>query len=369
MLWAAAAVTALGWSFAAGCGDDSTDTTGGGAGGEATAGAGGGLSAVSTSSAGGFDTCASATVRGDRIPVQMYIMFDKSQSMLLDQKWAGSSAAMTAFFQDEDSAGLSIALRFFPDDDPVAGCDDPVCDINACASPLVPLGQLNEFDAGNDPHQVALVSAVQSKSPSGQTPTFAALSGAEQWAVANAVDGVKTAVVLVTDGEPNGCPPEDTASIAQLASDARTAAGVLTYAIGMDGANVNQLDEIATAGGTGQAFVVGGNTIHADLIAAFESIGTAPIECSFPVPDAMSAGQDVDTERVNLTYDLGDGEDPTTIPQVADMAACGGEAGWYYDDPANPTTIHLCPATCTLVQGGPPGASLDVVLGCATVVK
>lgn len=349
--------------LAASCSDETTDGAGGAS--SATQGAGGGLGGnFSSVSTGGFDACASATVRGARIPVQMLILFDKSQSMLLDQKWAGASAALIAFFQDEDSAGLNVALRFFPED----GCDEPACDVSACATPLVPLGELSELPASNDPHQVALVEAVQSRSPAGQTPTYAALAGAEQWARANTSEGIKTAVVLVTDGEPNGCPPEDTASIAALASDARADADVFTYAIGMDGANVTQLDQIAQAGGTDAAFVIGNATIHADLIDAFEKIGTAPIECTFPVPDADSAGMAVDPSLVNLTFTSG-GEDPITIPQVGDAGACGTDAGWYYDDPADPMTIHLCPASCTEVQGGSPDARLDVVLGCATVVK
>jgi hypothetical protein len=366
--WALTAIATLSWSLATGCGDES-DPGAGGATTENT-GVGGGVGGgFSSSSAGGFDSCAQSTIRGDRIPVQMYIMVDRSQSMLLDQKWAGASAALTAFFQDEDSAGLSIALRFFPDDLPVAGCDDPACNITSCGTPLVPLGQLNEYPASADPHQQALVAAVASRNPNGQTPTYAALGGAEQWAEANAAEGVKTAVVLVTDGEPNGCPPEDAGSIAQLAADARTNADIFTYAIGMEGANIGELDQIAVAGGTDNAFVIGGTTIHADLIAAFESIGTAPIECSFAVPDAASVGQPVDLNLVNLTYSTGGDEDPETIPQVGGSADCGSDAGWYYDDPNDPMEIHLCPASCTQVQNGPAGASLDVVLGCATVVK
>ncbi len=366
--WLALALALSATSFAA-CGEDG-DEGAGGAGTDSTSasgGLGGGFS--SSSATGGFDACAQATVRGERVPVQLYIMFDKSQSMLLDQKWAGASAALTAFFQDEDSAGLAIALRFFPDDDPVAGCDEPSCSVDACAAPLVPLGMLNALPAHSDPQQAALVMAVQSRTPSGQTPTYAALAGAEQWAIANATEGLKTAVILVTDGEPNGCPPEDTASIAALAADARTSADVYTYTIGMEGADVAQLDQIAVAGGTEAAFVVGGSSIHNDLVAAFRAIGTAPIQCSFPVPDAETAGQPVDPALVNLTYTTSDGAEPETIEQVGSAADCGADDGWYYDDAENPTTIHLCPATCDRVQDGPAGGSLDVVLGCATIVK
>ena len=310
--------------------------------------AGSGVTSPASGSTGGFDACAESTVRGERSPVQMYFMFDKSQSMLLDQKWAGAVAALTAFFQDDGSAGLNIALRFFPDNEPVAGCDEPMCSIDSCATPLVTLGELNEHPAHSDPQQQLLVDAVASRSPSGQTPTYAALAGAEQWAVMNAADGVKTAVILVTDGEPNGCAPEDTASIAQLAADARASSDIFTYAIGMEGANAAQLDQIAIAGGTDAAIVVAGN-ISAELIAAFQSIGTAPIDCSFPVPTTESAGQSVDPNLVNLTYTIGADDDPITIPQVDDAAACANGAGWYYDDPAAPMQIELCPSSCTQV--------------------
>jgi hypothetical protein len=97
-------------------------------------------------------------------------MFDKSGSMLMDQKWAGAKAALNAFFQDSDSAGLNIALRFFPDDEPVAGCNENACSTAACATPLVPVGELNAQTAVNDPQQAALVAAVESRNPSGQTP-------------------------------------------------------------------------------------------------------------------------------------------------------------------------------------------------------
>lgn len=104
-----------------------TSSGSGGSGGFITgSGGGGGIS----------NECASAVIEGDPIPVTMYIMFDKSGSMLFDQKWTGAKTALIAFFQDSDSAGLSVALRFFPDDDPVAGCNDVACSASACAAPL-----------------------------------------------------------------------------------------------------------------------------------------------------------------------------------------------------------------------------------------
>lgn len=344
------------------CDQESNDA---GAGGAASTVAGVGGSFAVGSGTGGFEACAEATIEGDRVPVQMYIMFDKSGSMLDDQKWAGATAALTAFFQDDDSAGLSIALRFFPDDEPTPGCNESACDVGACATPLVALGTLNELPAHSDPQQKALVEAVQSRQPGGQTPMFAALGGATDWAIDHAVEGAKTVVVLVTDGEPNGC-DTNVASIANLAAQANAQAGVLTYAIGMHGANIAQLDQIASAGGTKNAFVVGAGTVHKDLVAAFETIGIAPLECVMPLPDPEKAGAEVNPGEINVSFTPTSGASET-IPQVSGAGDCAGE-GWYYDDPAMPTQIELCPASCEAVQGDA-GASLDIVLGCKTVVK
>jgi len=354
---------------AIGCGGSPTQATGGNGG---SAGAGGsedGGSFGFGGQAGGGpivgedDACAKAAIEGEPVPVTMFLMFDKSGSMLDDQKWAGAKAALVAFFQNPESAGLSIALRFFPSNDPAPGCNETACDANACAQPLVDAGPLNAQPASGDPQQAALVAAVNATSPGGETPMFAALAGAEQWAQAHAGDG-KVVVVLVTDGEPNGC-NEDPAAIAGLAAVAKDA-GVLTYAIGMEGSNEDQMNLIATAGGTGSAFFVGAGSVHTALLAAFEQIKTTQIACTFDVP-APADGSTVDPTLVNVNV-VSSGGQTTTLPEVADENACGSGAGWHYDDPASPTQILLCPASCQAAQADI-GAKVKILLGCATVAN
>ena len=99
---------------------------------------------------------------------------------------------------------------------PPPGCNDDDCDENACAQELVPIGPLTADPAPTDAQEQALVAAVNAATPGGNgqgggTPTFAALSGAEQWATAHqaANPNERTVVVFVTDGQPNGC-NEDT---------------------------------------------------------------------------------------------------------------------------------------------------------------
>jgi hypothetical protein len=56
----------------------------------------------------------------------------------------------------------------------------------------------------------------------------------------------------------------------------------------------------------------------------------------------------------------------TTIPNVSDAAHCPatGDA-WYYDDPAAPSRVLLCPATCATASADA-GSHVEVVLGCPT---
>lgn len=56
-----------------------------------------------------------------------------------------------------------------------------------------------------------------------------------------------------------------------------------------------------------------------------------------------------------------------SLPRLAGPAACAS-GGWFYDDPLEPTTIELCPATCAAVQADK-GATLEVLLGCATIAS
>jgi hypothetical protein len=287
--------------------------------------------------------------------------------MLDDQKWFGAKAALDAFFQDPETAGLSVGLRFFPDDAPVPGCNDQACSIDACSQPLVPSAPLTAAPASSDPQQKALQDAVDSKSPSGETPMYAALGGAEKWAKENAKEGeTRTVVVLVTDGQPTTC-NTDIGAIASLAQDARDSKGVLTYAIGMPGSNQGQLDQIASAGGTDKAFLAPAGSLAGKLVEALLSIQKSQIACTFDVPAPKDQNDVIDPDFVNVNYYKGDGSS-LTMPRVSGLAACTGGQEWYYDDPQMPALIHLCPATCEALQANPK-ALVKILVGCQTVVK
>ncbi len=345
--------------------------------------------------------CGTGEASADLKEVTMFIMFDRSWSMtqcsdptqmpplgmqdslactdgVTPSRWELTSQALTLFFQDPAAADLHVALRFFPDD--VAGCTGfdnnammtPNCDATICAQPQVDLGVLTADAAPTDAQEAALVAAVAGATPPGPaipnpnpaTPTSAALGGAEQWAIAHqmASPNEQTVVVLVTDGEPYGC-DTSTNNIATLARDAYMNAGVLTYVIGLTGSSEQQLNQLAAAGGTDQAyFVADGSTATQDLLNALLAIRGMPITCDFAVPTSTATGDEIDPHLINVNYTAAGGAD-VELGLVADASACGAEQAWYYDNPDMPTRIILCPSACTTITGDPM-AQIQILAGC-----
>ena len=310
--------------------------------------------------------CAKSTIQANLTPVDLFILFDRSSSMNYKSKWAAATSALTSFFQSPSSAGLGVALRFFPED----GCDNVTCNAAACGTPLVPLGRLLSSSAPADTQEQALVSVSSSKMPApneimggGGTPLAPALSGAESWATnyLGQKPGERVAVVLVSDGEVNGC-NEDAAAMAKIVA-AGHAAGVDTFAIGLAGYFEAQMNALAQAGGTGQAFFIGKTNVQADLLTALQTIQTKQVSCTLAMPQA-APGEVVDPMLVNVDYTSGGGM-AGLLGQVQNAAGCSAAGGWYYNDPVAPTQITLCPGTCATVQADPV-AKIDIILGCQT---
>jgi hypothetical protein len=56
----------------------------------------------------------------------------------------------------------------------------------------------------------------------------------------------------------------------------------------------------------------------------------------------------------------------TFIGKVDNLDACAGagQSAWYYDNNVAPTTISLCPTTCSQVTDAVVGSRVNVVVGC-----
>jgi hypothetical protein len=350
---------------------------GGSGGGSGAAGAGalggfgasgGSVSVDSGSGAGGSrdsgldgPVCGAVEHTAAQSPVDLFIMLDKSTSMLEPvasggDKWAAVTKAIRDFVNAPEANGIGVGLGNFPQ-----GFDEPqVCTVSNYAMPTVPIAQLP--GAAN-----AMTTAINALVPAGQTPTSAALQGALQYAKtwAAAHPDRQTIVVLATDGDPTQCEPTATAQIRQFAADALAQSPkVFTFVIGIG--DLGNLNPIAEGGGTKQAFIIDpaqGNVAQ-EVTKALLRIAASPLGCEFPVPPPRD-GSILNPKQVNVDFTPADGTPKRELVQVANAGECSRVAnGWYYDNPATPTKIHICENACNSFGAG----SLDIVLGCATRV-
>jgi hypothetical protein len=276
-------------------------------------------------------------------------------------RWSATTGALGSFVKDAGSSGIGVALRFFPDDKPTSGCNDSSCSSTACADPLVDLGVLSSTASPTDAHEKALLDAIAATSPGGWTPTYPALQGGLEWAVSNqkANPNEIYAVVLVTDGQPSKC-NTDWNQIRALSAEAYDSFGVRTYAVGIQGSNVTDLDLLAQVGGTGSAFVATSDNavqMQTELVKALQVIAAQQVSCTFTLPAAGA----FDPANVVVAYTPGDGSATQNLPKLKTSASCG--KGWFYDDNANPTQITLCADSCAMVQADT-NALLEARVGC-----
>jgi len=246
------------------------------------------------------------------------------------------------------------------------------CDLASYATPAVEVGTLPGIEA-------AILAAFRPHQPDGLTPTSAALSGAiaHAQALAAARPTHKVAVVLATDGEPDECTPSDINGVAQIAATGLSGAPpILTYVIGVfapsDATDAQaNLNAIASAGGTNQAFIIdtSGN-VGQSFISALNSVRTSGLAFAYMVPPPPDDGGQLDYFSVNVQFTSSD-KQTTTIGNVKNHAACSAtKGGWYYDvDPstgAAPKTISICETSCNALKADP-GGRVDILLGCKTV--
>jgi len=428
---------------------------------------GGGALNVGDTTSGGDDTgfggaCAGEVTKGELIPLDVHIMLDTSLSMLEAtgpgmNKWEAVKEALTAFLNDDGSAGIGVGIQYFPLDAPAvpdscqnstecaaAGpcilkfCENSLdvvyctgngngscgplagpciniatCSGNelyVCADPNTPCGtdefgnnlgtctakpagtcqQSNSCDIADysvpaEPVQLlpdgaeVILASIESRAPLGNTPTAAALSGALTYASDWAAEHPNHTVVtlLATDGFPTQCAPVDFPSIATIAKTALEATpSISTYVIGVFPPGVTNmaqqnLDSIAVAGGTEQAFVVDtSQDVSQQFLAALNAIRGTKLVCEFQVPVAP-VGQMLDYDgAVNVQFTL-DGQ-TEVLPYVTSADGCGvTQGGWYYDvDPSDgekPSKILVCPSTCDAFKEAA-GGEVSIQLGCETRV-
>jgi len=91
---------------------------------------------------------------------------------------------------------------------------------------------------------------------------------------------------------------------------------------------------------------------------------STPIPCELAIPEPPT-DLALNYDRVNVEIQSPSGG-PGVIPNVGDERGCVA-GGWYYDDPASPSELTLCPTSCDAVNTLP-DARVDVTFGCDTIL-
>lgn len=344
----------------------------GGSGAEGTGGSnfGGG------SGDGGAATCMSTSVKATPTPLDIVFMLDWSQGMQ-GASWAGTTEALQNFFLDPLSIGIQAGLIFMPTIKPHdEQNDEESCNIDFFKVPDVPIGPLpaNAFD---------LINAMPAEAVGTPTPLYAGLAGALMVATArqDAYPTHKVIVVMTGDGDYNVCGPGginggvyNINAIADWAAEALQYNGVRTFVIAVsglpitcDGSNENcveRLQTIAEAGGTG--VIYDAQNID-DFSEQMVEIRKAVLGCEFEVPDPPN-GEFIVPDEVNFTYTPGGDGSPITLPRADDLADCGDQPGWYFDNNMMPTKIIACPASCNTIQNDSL-AAVAAEFGCASIAN
>ena len=314
--------------------------------------------------------CVGELYQGQGLPLDIYVMFDVSGSMAtmddgVTMRIDAVRAALKQFLGDPASAGLRVGLGYFGTQPLSCACTS--CNPSDYATAAVPLTTLPAGAA-------MLTGSLAAQAPTGETPTGAALRGACSYAnvAKQATPGHAMVVLLVTDGIPQaplssqmgGCNPTLADANAAAASCLAGATSIRTYVLGV-GPSLANLNQIAVAGGTGRAYLVE-NGGAAGVLEALNAIRKdAMIPCSLEIPKAPNGLATVNLATVNLVYADASCK-LSTIVNVKTAAGCDPQqGGWYYDDPARPTSIELCDASCAAV--GAPGGELRVSVGCSTI--
>jgi hypothetical protein len=334
----------------------------------------------------GDSGCATATAKATKTPVYMVFILDGSGSMSQNGKWPAATGALKAIFADMNTkadTGVGVGLIVFSDTKDPTGASGPYPSSADVSINFVGAAQLSALDnrLGGQPGL--------------DTPTGTALAGGygelEKFTPLTPLPpGGQKVLVLITDGVPtdncaqnggsytsNACVMEAAAELAK----ASPAGPILTFVVGtgvypstdLTNFDPNFLGNLAEAGGTGpKGCNPNENAAGATDLCYFEVDPTAGsqtatetafenainairgqvLSCTFPLNVNPEAGT-LDPTKVNVTVD------GMTVPQSPTN-------GWEYNNPTDPTSIVFNGTACTNLKNDP-NASVQIVLGCATI--
>lgn len=269
------------------------------------------------------NTCSSGAIPLANQRRALMIVLDDAAS--LAPWWSVLSEGLLAFLEEDDSAGLGIALLLA----------DDVCEPAMYLPPLVPMAAL----PGNLGALEQAVPIVAGKNTSTVPALGAGLQYARSWALDHPGDDVS--LVLISDISPGSCDaltgnPDE---VLRLVREAYSGSpSIKTYVVG--GGGLGLIDGVASAGGTG-AYPIYPLDTSDDMLTALRTIRGNSDVCAFAWPSGSDPGA---TGRV-LARD-GSGMQ-REIPIVPAASGCNPE-GFYLEQ----SVLKACPRTCAALSAG-----------------
>jgi hypothetical protein len=362
-----------------------TDSGAGGAGAFVAGGAGGSSGAAGSAGSAGsaamppdFTTCGGSSYEAEDLPIDMFIMLDHSTSMteMLPNgktRWANVTEAINAYLTNGAPQTLRVGLQYFALGG-LTGCQTTAdgmqpdwsqcsaCGIEQYDTAAVPIDAL----AVSGPAIAASIAGDGPSSASPFTPTAAAVQGglkfATAWAAAHPERS--TMFVLVTDGYPTQCDPQDTGGIANFAATAAAATPVVRTVVVGVGMALSNLNTIAVKGGSHAAILVPdtGDATQ-QIVDGLSKISHTPLSCTYSVPQSDDGGK-VDPAKVNVRF-TPDGQPAQVLYALDGSYQCTANGGgWYYADTSAKDKIVICPTTCQNFVAG----VVDILVGCTAYV-
>ena len=360
-------------------------TAGTGAGGTAGTGTGGTAGTGGTGTGGtGGTSCAAEMIQAEPVPRGMLVLLDRSASMMDMGKWDAARDGLLAFAGLPVTNGLHIGVLTFPVPPSTPATIPTTCTIDAdcgqygpclpgfnqCAGSFAANTSCEPADYATPAVPFALMpgafaaihSDVMALTADGEaTPTTPMLKGAVGYAAAyKPSPDIIMDLVLVTDGEPTGCSPNDITSVTAEVS-AALGSSIRTFVISI-GADPGTAEQIAAAGGTIPAVIVNpGGSAAQDVRSGFETAYQTP--CALRPPD--TGGATIDWNKVNIVTRSA-GQPDTVVYYVGNASGCSASnGGWYLDETSSPARAELCPMTCAYTRQN--GVETWYQVGCNTV--
>jgi hypothetical protein len=300
-------------------------------------------------------------------------MVDQSSSM--ESRWNDIQTALGNFITDSGSlTDVSMGIQYF-----AASPTSPtqlLGDWQVYACTAATYEALDVAIAPLPGNEAALVASLDAHDPANPipalpfgmhtSPTDVALTGAiaavRKWSEGK--KDPKLAVLLVTDRIPGiECIRQVLDGAIQAAREGVLGTpSVVTYVLGVRD-ELDPLNQVASAGGTDHAYLVGTTAAAGDILAQLESIREVALPCEINVDRQHLARRDVNVE-------LRTADTRTVLSRVDEKANCipaPTAMQWYATDADASESVALCPRACASIRATK-NATLDVVYGCPTVL-